>query len=375
MKKVYALSLALASFGTALAQNNVSTGTTKYVLLEEGTGTWCQYCPDGQVVMMQILANSANQNRVVAVALHDGDAMAVPAINTMIDTYLPNWPNGGVDRVLNTTSNKVFMSRGSWQQYVTQQLAVAPGFQVDILHDYNNTTRALTVTVRAKALTAQTGDYNINCYIVEDSVTGTGSGYNQINAYNNTAGHPFYQAGNPIVGFVHRHVARATLGGSWGTTGVIATNPPANGTYAKTYSYTLPGTTNYSRFKIVAFVTKHDATTPNNRIVKNSMEAHVTPGSGNTLAVSEVVNNISEVTIFPNPASEEVFVNGIITETSDVNISITNSVGQIVAAKNISKVSGELNTSMQLEELSGGLYFITITTNNSKKTERLVINR
>jgi hypothetical protein len=372
MKKLYTLVMAMTVSAVAFAQNNVTTGTTKYVLLEEGTGSWCQFCPDGQVVMLQILANTANQNRVNAVALHDGDAMAVPAINAMIDTYLPNWPNGGVDRVLNTSSSKVFMSRTAWQGYITQQLAATPGFQIDMSHDYNNTTRALSITVKTKALTAQTGDYNINVYVVEDSVTGTGSGYNQVNAYNGQVGHPFYQAGNPIVGFTHRHVARAILGGSWGDTGIIATNPAVNSTASKTYAYTLPGTTSYTRFKIIAFVTKDDVT-PNNRIVKNSLQAHVKPGTA--LAISEVANNISELSVFPNPASNEVFVTGILTEQSDVQISITNTVGQVVAVKNLTKIADELNTVMPVDHLADGLYFITITTNNSKKTERLMISK
>ena len=374
MRKLYALAMAAVMLPAGLyAQNFKSSGSTKYVLLEEGTGTWCQFCPDGQVKMMQILGNSSNQNRVNAVALHNNDGMAIADPNTVLSAYSPAWPNGGVDRVLNTTQSKVFMSRSYWQTYVTQQLAVAPGFQIDLSHSYNATTRAINVTVKVKALTAQTGAYNINCYIVEDSVTGTGTGYNQINAYNTDPSHPYYQAGNPIVGFVHRHVAREMLGGPWGTTGVIANNPPANGTYTKTYTSTLPGTTSYTRWKIIAYVQRHDASVVNNRIIMNSLEADVTPGS--PAGITEVAENITNLSVYPNPATDNIFVAGVITGRSDVNIAVVNSVGQTVIQKQYNNMDGDLSTYLSLEGLTSGIYFVTVSANGTKRTERVMVTR
>ena len=373
MKKLYASMLAMTIAGAAFAQNDVSTGTVKYVMLEEGTGTWCQFCPDGQVKMLEILGNSSNQNRVNAVALHNGDAMAIADANTVLNAYTPSWPNGGVDRVLNTmvSPNKVFMSRSYWQTFVTQQLAVAPSFQIDLAHSFDSVSKAMSITVKVKTLVAQTGNYNINAYIVEDSVTGTGSGYNQINAYNTVAGHEFYQAGDPIVGFVHRHVARAMLGGPWGTTGVITANPAANSTFSKSYTYTLPSTANYKRYKVIAFVTRHDASVPNNRIVMNSVEAHVT--HGNALAIANVNEDVTNLAVYPNPATDNVFVTGVLSEPSDVNISIVNTVGQVVAQKAYTNLNNKFDAAIETAALTSGLYYITVTTNGTKKTERLMI--
>lgn len=372
MKKLYTLVFALACFGTAVAQNTKTTGTQKFVLIEEGTGTWCPYCSDGAARLETILANNPN---AIGASIHAGsgsEPMKIADGEALMAAYTPNYPNGAVNRVQHNTG-AVFMNRGYWNSMTTAQLAVPATFEVTVEHGYNNTTKQLNIVVKAKSLTSQTGKYNVNAYIIEDSVTG-GSSYNQANADNNTVGHVYYQAGNPIVGFKHMHVVRAMLGGPFGTKNVIADNPAANAAYTKTYSYTLPSSAQYSRYKIVAFVQK-DTTGVGimNAPIMNAIEAKVTVGSA--LGISEINDNITDFTVYPNPATDNVFVSGILTEKSDVKIAIVNAVGQTVIEKNYAQLNNEFNAAISLESLSSGMYFVTVSANNSKKTERLVINR
>jgi MYXO-CTERM domain-containing protein len=46
--------------------------------------------------------------------------------------------------------------------------------------------------------------------LIEDGLVGTGLGWDQLNAYDTEDGHPFFEAGNPIIGFEHANVLRAT---------------------------------------------------------------------------------------------------------------------------------------------------------------------
>lgn len=69
---------------------------TKKILLEEGTGTWCGWCPRG-TVYMDSLWHDYPQG-VSPVAVHNGD----PMVNTVYDDYIaneiPGFPNVLIDR-------------------------------------------------------------------------------------------------------------------------------------------------------------------------------------------------------------------------------------------------------------------------------------
>lgn len=92
------------------------TNYTKKVVLEEFTGEWCGWCPEGAEVMKQNII--ANPNTVVGIAVHDGDPMELPSFNTWIKglTNVAGFPNGSVDREDAT-------GRGSWTGQISNNLA------------------------------------------------------------------------------------------------------------------------------------------------------------------------------------------------------------------------------------------------------------
>jgi hypothetical protein len=57
--------------GAALI-NTVSQLADKAVIIEEGTGTWCGWCPRGAVAMEDLIA--AHPNDFIGVAVHNGDS-------------------------------------------------------------------------------------------------------------------------------------------------------------------------------------------------------------------------------------------------------------------------------------------------------------
>src|SRR5690606_24296610 len=105
------------------------------------------------------------------------------------------------------------------------------------------------------------GDLRVVLYVIEDSVTGFGSGYNQQNAYNNQVGHPYYGKGNPIFGFVHRHVLRDVYSKNdvWGAelTWPVTLNSPT----LTSYNIPISSAWNSKQIKFVAYVAYH---TPEN---------------------------------------------------------------------------------------------------------------
>ena len=65
-------------------------------LMEEYTGTWCQYCPRGMAGMEAM--NKLYPDDFVGVAFHNGDPMQVTAL---YPNDVNSFPNGYLDRVLN----------------------------------------------------------------------------------------------------------------------------------------------------------------------------------------------------------------------------------------------------------------------------------
>jgi hypothetical protein len=102
-----------------------------------------------------------------------------------------------------------------------------------------------------------TGPVRVNVVVVEDSVVGSGNQFDQVNAFNTQAGHPFYQRGNPIKNYPHRHVARFMADGTWGATGVIPDNPKAGSVYTKQYSFTVNASWKPERMSLVGLVQKY----------------------------------------------------------------------------------------------------------------------
>lgn len=69
MKKILLASGLLSVGLSAFAQQSVTTGGQKYVVLEDVTGAWCQYCPDGTVKQEAVLAMNPT---AIGAALHGG---------------------------------------------------------------------------------------------------------------------------------------------------------------------------------------------------------------------------------------------------------------------------------------------------------------
>lgn len=88
---------------------------TKKAVLEEFTGEWCGWCPEGAKVMEDLIV--ANPGKVIGISVHDGDPMELPTFNAWIKglTGVSGYPNGSVDRADAT-------GRGSWAGQVASEL-------------------------------------------------------------------------------------------------------------------------------------------------------------------------------------------------------------------------------------------------------------
>ena len=232
--------------------SSVPSSFTKKVLIEEFTGAWCQFCPDGAYILGNII--NANNENVIGVSIHSGDDMEIEHANFLINTYQnTGFPSGMVDRVVATTdyygNSIVSMNRGWWDYITTIQLEKVANCGLAIKSDVSNGNAEIDVHVGFNEQIQ--GDIRLNVYLIEDNVTGTGYGFDQRNFYNTDTSSIFFGLGDPIQGYAHNHTLRQILTESQGSP--ISSEAILSGEYIETFQITIEGF-DKNELSIVAFV-------------------------------------------------------------------------------------------------------------------------
>lgn len=345
--------------------NNVSS--PKKVLLEEFTGAWCGHCIDGSVYVDNLMAQYGSD--FIPVAVHDGDSMEFA--DGLRTAFTPTgYPNGVVDRKQGsaiTDYKTESTGRGSWGSRVASQLNSFNPVEVAISSVWNPTTRVINATVTANYSDNSAGDARLVLMIVEDSLTGTGIGWNQANYYSNTTGHPYYGAGSSVVGFVHQHVLRDYVeGGPFGVDGVIPHQVQAGASYQHQFQYTLPRRYNADNITLVAAVAKYmptnDAMYIGVRGQRYIYNAEQIPLKTLT-SVTTMKAGLEQLTVFPNPTTGQVSV--VIEQyNGEYALELYSVAGQLVATSNQSTID--------LQTYPEGMYILRIAYENKVQQVKVV---
>ena len=217
MKKPSTLLLAIAILASITAATNAQI---KNVLLEQHTAAWCGWCVDGTVVMDEILDLYGDQ--VIGVKIHGGgDGMVITEQSIIGGALgLSGYPSGSIDR--KDFGGSVFLDRVSWKASCESQMQQKAKAEVDCFYTLDRDTRTVNIQVMANITEAMDCPLTFNVYIVEDNVTGTGSGYDQKNYISGRAGfqdNPYYAQPSTLYGYHHMKVVRKMIGGAWGVPG------------------------------------------------------------------------------------------------------------------------------------------------------------
>lgn len=354
---------------TALIFINNGTAASKKVLIEEYSTAPCGYCPNGSYVMDTILLN---HNDILGVTHHAGyqtDSMTISESLTLATEFAPGAPYAAFNRV--HWPGEVYPSssdRTIWSSRAVSQLNVPSPVNVTIATTWNSTSRQLDITAYATFVDyAYPGDIRISVFVIEDSVIGSGTGYNQTNYYNTTSGSPFFGLGNPIIGYAHRHVLRAVPSGAWGTAGVIATAPTPGQNYSKNYNYTAPASYNENKMSVIAFINYYDAS--GRREILNAEEKH-----NIAVGINETNYNISNLSLYPNPASGLTAVKFNLTQQESITINIINTIGEVVLSSgNATYAQGNHSYYVDTNALPSGIYTVNITSAEGNISKKLIV--
>lgn len=297
MKHLFAFFLLIPTF--AMGQSLVGTSAElRTGLLEDFTGIYCGFCPDGHAIMDAIA--TAHPGQVSLVGIHAGgfaqpspgsghpDFQTVPG-NALNDFYGVNsYPAGVINRHQFAAGTQ--QGRGSWTTSMDQILAMSSPVNLGVESSYDAGSQELTVHVQLYyTADSPVGDDHIAVLITENHISGWQTNYG-------TAGDD--------ANYDHLHVLRDYITDIWGD----AVTTTTAGTWVdRTYTYTMPSEWNITNCDVTAFVGEYQS---------DVYQAKTVIADGGTTLVTGVLT--------PDPAP---FRGGTNAQSSDFSIGMVNALG------------------------------------------------
>ncbi len=360
-----------ADNSTAITVNPVVPAAGKMVVGEEGTGTWCQWCPRGAVYMD--LFEQEFGDFWAGIAVHNADPMTVTEYDAGMGALIGGYPSALVDR-----GNDVDPSGMGPDFY--SRLQTAPKAFITNGATWDPATRMLYVSVSADFQAAANNNYKIACVLTEDEVTGTTSAYNQANAYAGggngvMGGFELLPSSVPAAQMVYDHVARAIQPSFTGFANSFPATVNAGDVYTVNFLYILPASWDETKIHIIGMMMD-----PTGRI-DNAGKATITEAVSNgyvngTMAGTEelTLDQIDAMfQLFPNPTTENATVTLNLKKESTVEVRLVDMAGQEIAARNYGSMNGSSNIQLNTADLTAGVYVVEVTINNEKMIKRLII--
>jgi thiol-disulfide isomerase/thioredoxin len=213
------------------------------VLLEDFTGQFCGNCPRAAAVAAQLKQQYGE--RLVVIGEHMTDYFAAPKsyfpyqVDYRVSPYslelenafgLVALPKGAVNRLPRPGSSTLALEFADWGTAVQEQLARPIQAELLITPQYQAATHTLNLKIATRYINAQPGrTLRLGVFLTEDNITGGQKDYDR----------PTGQ--QDLSNYVHRHVLRATLAGTFGS--VQASSPATGRVYNNYLGYVLPVST------------------------------------------------------------------------------------------------------------------------------------
>jgi len=355
-------SLSKTAYGIAFTPN-------KYVVIEEGTGTWCGWCPRGAVAM-EDLSNDPSRSNFIGIAVHNSDPMTVAAYDA--GANFGGYPSMNVNRKLLDEG----VSTLAMESLYDQEVVIPTLADVDVTGTYAidwTGAGAISIDVTATFATQLTTEFRLAAVLVENDVTGTTSGYNQTNYYNGGSYGPlsgagisdWTTAGDPVPAsqMVYEHVGRVLYGGYDGASGSVTVPTTASTTQSANFTGAVGS---YDPTNLVVIGMLINSAT--GEIVNSNKSALV------DVSTSVDENDVVQLfNLYPNPVNEYMVANFTLTDNIVPIITIVNSLGQQVKNLSYNTKEGANSIRINTSELSSGIYFFNLVSNNGTSSKRFIV--
>lgn len=241
--------------------------TERVILIEELTGVDCPNCPSGAAKLAGLIEQF--EGNVIGVSIH-GAFLASPLstskydfrseLNDNLENYLKPFfgkPAAVVNRVQQEGQTEFSVSSiDLWSQFVEAELAKPQTAAIDITHEYNSATRALSLEVDVEPWIDLSGDIRISVMLTESHVIDAQKDQSVI-----------------IPDYEHNHMLKTMLTSFEGDG--LASSMTAFNSQSKSFTYTLPeedGLWVAENMEIIAFVS---VVTPETREILQAAQVHL----------------------------------------------------------------------------------------------------
>ncbi|MBM2814058.1 MAG: outer membrane protein Omp28 [Ignavibacteria bacterium] len=378
MKTIFSIFfLLLLSF-----QINYSQVYPKNVLLEEFSTAPCGFCPEGAIIAEKLINKYPNLFTFTHHAGFGTDSMTIPESAAIAGKYTTFAPAGVIDRgyydiPVYTNKGYLGVSRQKWDSVVAVRLNEAAEAYIKVNKSYDNELRTLNVKVDIGFISnVDSNDYRVNLAIIEDSVTGTGKGYDQKNYFNGDPNYPeLYKKGDSIVGYVHRHVLRALPTGTWGAAKIIPYQPEIETIYTyELKNYKIPAKWKIKDLSIISFISYYNKdSVVKHKILNSEYIKHI---DNETKVVNEQpVYNNNEMEIYPNPAQDLAYAAISLDKTTILNLGLYSIAGQKIRDIKHSSSFAKGNIYFYVSDLQTGVYILRAETTDRTICRKFVVEK
>lgn len=341
--------------------NALSELPSRKVVGEEGTGTWCPWCPRGEVFLNAAIEDHPDD--FIGIAVHNGDPMTVAEYDDNVGfSAYPSLHLNREVRDIDPSEIEDFFEG-------VKNTVVPFGADMDLTYDEN--TRLLTVVAKAMPMTTiNGGDFRFALVLTEDGLSGTTNAWAQANAYAGNTNGPmggYENLPNPVPAsqMVYSHVGRVLVDGYFGVEGSIASSLVAGEEITHTFEYTIPESMDPMMMDAVVMILESETASILNA---DKQEIQMFVNTNETL--TEIASSI-----YPNPASAVAQVELNLEVASEVNITIMDVTGKVVASRDYGTVQGNQVFPIQVTNFTNGMYMVHITTDNGVSTKRLMVTK
>ena len=350
----------------------VNPAAGKIVVAEEGTGTWCQWCPRGAVFMDLMETNY--EGYVAPIAVHNADPMTYTIYDAGMGAYLAGYPQVIVDRGTAFDPSQL-------EANFLNKVTAAPIAILENGATYNATTRELKVSVTSTFNSAIAGDYKMACVLTEDSVKGTGSTWSQANAYAGGAngvmgGYELLSNPVPFTKMQYDHVARIICPSFEGYANAFGASVASGASVTHTYTYVLPTTWRTNKMHIINMLINPNGGIENasNSTIAEAVAKGYTSGMeiGTNVTGIQTLAGPDAIQIYPNPAGNTATITFDLKSNSAVTLAVYALDGKLIANRVYENLSGANAIPMDISGFANGVYFVRLTTKDASSTLRLI---
>lgn len=230
------------------------TGYDRTMVVEEGTGTWCGYCPLG-ITLMEWLRTNVTDGSIIPIAVHLNDEMSTSSYNSVINRFFQAVPNYVANR--DEYYQMGFYSNLSQNQQILNaiysdlsQTKAVSDIYVDAAYA-NESKNSIAINATTQFAVSTDAEYRVAFVLVEDGV----GPYEQSNYLSGESapGYEEFTSGGETVSVTYNDVARNIISAD-GISGSIPATIEAGEAYTYNRTVLLNTVGNHANARLVAMV-------------------------------------------------------------------------------------------------------------------------